>query len=656
MSRSSQRSIVRDQFQDQEEEDNDDSLGEKEIERLNNLWLNMKQEKKQMNLSTSSMNFKDKGRQKLNYNLSQEREDQWHPEQTADYQKKAYQQSQKDEEQHNGDEFLSPEFDPAFMEQKLQESYNLLTKAQEKNSTLVKKLAEAEDELDKCHQKIAKISQIEQMKNSQLSNAKYQEQYTVNLLQGDLDEKDKLIKQLRLSLEEYQEKCNLLLAENNMIKEKNANLSQELDNKISENNRIKSKLGEVEKIIDEMILEKNSKGVVMLEIDYLKNDIEKLLQLLGQTAEFKDFFKFAKDSRDITNLKYIPKLANVKQDIDDKVIKVPINQKMLWVPRDAFSFALHLKQKYNGKLDEKCIEEFLFGYNKIFSDREEKQMERYKKIYTTQITSLKLQLEKKTSYKQATSQVKKQSSTIRKNTNSVVSKSNVNIEKQLDDLTRVTEQNKENQLFLTDAIKLQEEYEKQLQEKQIQIEELNLKVQELQVQGMKYDKLNYMEGSVWMLDKILKEVLRFRENIIQMTKQINNNAFKNQNQKEILQNYKWFVDNVEMNGEQLIEKINYMKESTLKSITNVKKQQGNDLQESFHQFEQQQQYQNQKQQEYSKNNQQNEYSNFNNHPYLNEMDCQRTLQSQSPQYYQNYTSTYRNERDFHDNPQTQFNY
>lgn len=66
---------------------------------------------------------------------------------------------------------------------------------------------------------------------------------------------------------------------------------------------------------------------------------------------------------------------------------------------------------------------------------------------------------------------------------------------------------------------------------------------------MKYDKLNYMEGSVWMLEKILKEVFRFRESLIQMTKQINNNAFKNQNLKEILENYKWFVDNVEVNGD-----------------------------------------------------------------------------------------------------------
>ncbi len=60
----------------------------------------------------------------------------------------------------------------------------------------------------------------------------------------------------------------------------------------------------------------------MLEIEYLKNDIEKLLIMLGSTNEYKDFFRFAKDSRDITNLKYIPKIANVKQDAEDKVIKV----------------------------------------------------------------------------------------------------------------------------------------------------------------------------------------------------------------------------------------------------------------------------------------------------------------------------------------------
>lgn len=102
------------------------------------------------------------------------------------------------------------------------------------------------------------------------------------------------------------------------------------------------------------------------------------------------------------HLKYLPKIANTKQDNEDKIVKVAINQKMLWVPRDAFSFALQLKEKYLGRLDEKCIEELLFAYNKIFAEREEKTLERYKKIYTAQIQSLKLEFEKKTSYKQAT--------------------------------------------------------------------------------------------------------------------------------------------------------------------------------------------------------------------------------------------------------------
>jgi len=72
---------------------------------------------------------------------------------------------------------------------------------------------------------------------------------------------------------------------------------------------------------------------------------------------------------------------------------------MLWVPRDAFSLALYLKQKYNNKFDEHCIEELLFGYNKIFSDRELKAQERFKKIYTAQIENLRFELDKKTSYK-----------------------------------------------------------------------------------------------------------------------------------------------------------------------------------------------------------------------------------------------------------------
>lgn len=70
--------------------------------------------------------------------------------------------------------------------------------------------------------------------------------------------------------------------------------------------------------------------------------------------------------------------------------------------------------------------------------------------------------------------------------------------------------------------------------------------------AMKYDKLNYMEGSLWMLEKLTKEVTKFSRSIIEMTNSINNDVFKSVNPTDIVQNYKWFVDNVDVSKDHLM--------------------------------------------------------------------------------------------------------
>lgn len=35
---------------------------------------------------------------------------------------------------------------------------------------------------------------------------------------------------------------------------------------------------------------------------------------------------------------------------------------------------------------------------------------------------------------------------------------------------------------------------------------------------VKYDRLNYMEGSMWMSEKVMKEVVKFRESLVDMAR------------------------------------------------------------------------------------------------------------------------------------------
>lgn len=61
----------------------------------------------------------------------------------------------------------------------------------------------------------------------------------------------------------------------------------------------------MEESLDDLYMEKASKGNELLEIESLKSDIDRLIQLLKQTKEFKEFSMFAEDKFDIRFLKHI---------------------------------------------------------------------------------------------------------------------------------------------------------------------------------------------------------------------------------------------------------------------------------------------------------------------------------------------------------------
>ncbi len=82
----------------------------------------------------------------------------------------------------------------------------------------------------------------------------------------------------------------------------------------------------------------------------------------------------AEESKDVTFLNYLYKNFGIETNYD-KVKKScscssqiqRINEFLLWIPKDAFKLSQDIATKYNNRFSTECIENLLFGLNKIWT-------------------------------------------------------------------------------------------------------------------------------------------------------------------------------------------------------------------------------------------------------------------------------------------------
>jgi len=127
-----------------------------------------------------------------------------------------------------------------------------------------------------------------------------------DVLDQELEKKNKHIEKLIQTNYKLEENVKYLEIKITDLEEQNKILQQNFALKNNENNRIKIKLSEVfffflnssflsifkltflnqtEKTIDEIFFHKKAESTALLELDYLKGDVERLLHLLKTTEE-----------------------------------------------------------------------------------------------------------------------------------------------------------------------------------------------------------------------------------------------------------------------------------------------------------------------------------------------------------------------------------
>ena len=384
-------------------------------------------------------------------------------------------------------------------------STTIVQRLKESNLKLSAQNERAEEEVERCHDQIARQASQNHQLQIQVSKlerqvANLQEQLDRDR-QGSTGELNRLSQALAEAQEEVivsgqrskeqQDTIEGLQATVEQFREKCFNLESDLDNKCQENEDLKRELERYEVDFLAGNGEQGSRGIsgatLKIEVDQLRKDNAHLLKLLKQTKEYGQFGEYAEDSGG--NAMRVP--TDQQPELDEQQ----------WVPSDAFQMAYQFRSQHGNDLSPELINQLLSNLNKIWQEREKKQIQRIKVKSTEEITKLKRQLVSRTPYDAL--QAKKTISRLTTELNAAKAELNkAQLQKDKNLKNPVGTELIDNTLQIVTQI--------QQQKKVIQAENESLKDQISQLQRNMHEgideKKKYMEGAVWMGKKLSNEI------------------------------------------------------------------------------------------------------------------------------------------------------
>ena len=265
--------------------------------------------------------------------------------------------------------------------------------------------------------------------------------------------KEQTIQYITMTEEQYKQKCSFY---SDLCSAKDA----EIEN-------LKAKIIDSQKQMEEKDLRQKSEGLLMIEVEQLKKDKERLLTLLRDTKEYKKFAEFAEDSNGV--------VSKDEQWIPEEVNKVVLNY-----------------FKLGGNVSQDIISQLLKDLNALFSEREKKQINRLKAKYLAEIATLKRRLVSRMPF------------------DGVIAKKQIS--KLKSDLKNVsTSEKRPTAAFasLEEALKMVALLESKVAELEEQNSSLQAKINATTAPSETNEyvlKAKFMEGSEWMCKRVLEEI------------------------------------------------------------------------------------------------------------------------------------------------------
>lgn len=142
-----------------------------------------------------------------------------------------------------------------------------------------------------------------------------------------------------------------------------------------------------------MLMTRLSEGTSQMQIEAYRMENARLLSMLATTEEYKEFAQLAMDSGSVRFMDPIAPATSTQ-------VRPGTAEKEDWIPEDAYKIAHEFRNKCASNISKAMMNQMLTDLNKVWRQRENKQIQRIKSQMTREIESLRRGLAQKKPYVQ----------------------------------------------------------------------------------------------------------------------------------------------------------------------------------------------------------------------------------------------------------------
>ena len=283
---------------------------------------------------------------------------------------------------------------------------------EEENDNLKKKIDDKTKENEKLNEvKNANEEEINGLKKSnKIFAQRNKEKFEV--LHKDLEEKAKAIDKLNDELKQKNQKIKSLSLNHKLNQNERDISKKELEEQKKINKRQNKMISDLQKKLDITNIHKKNEGALALEVEHLKEDNIRLLEMMKDSSDpaIRNFAFL--DNSSSGGIRFI-RPSNSKNDI----VRNPLSGKERrarstqsnrayrahrdteerkdannWIPVEAYECALEFRNKYNLDMTDIEVDQLLSALNKIWQQKLKREVNNVKAKYQNEIKDLRAKL------------------------------------------------------------------------------------------------------------------------------------------------------------------------------------------------------------------------------------------------------------------------
>ena len=272
--------------------------------------------------------------------------------------------------------------------------------------------------LESENEKNIELSNINKEKEKRINNLQIQHKSLMDLhnidvknFKNEINSHKSTISNLNKTINSKNDLIKNYSVDNKFLKQSSDNFKNLFQSQINLNQKQNNQIINLESTISDYSLKKRDEAALLLEIELLKKDNLRLLNLLNTTDDYRDFCHLGLTAP--LGIRYIKPVEEKKEEKHKPISKKEERERSLkeykkymankkkklekedrnWVPLEAYNFLVESKNKYKLDLNNDVIENLLHILNNFWKERLEREINKYRTAYQNEIKELKRRLQ-----------------------------------------------------------------------------------------------------------------------------------------------------------------------------------------------------------------------------------------------------------------------